>query len=52
MRKTYLRIVVFFLHVLITLNLRPNVWYQCELDLAKIKAKEWCCFFDECNKDF
>lgn len=40
MKKKYLTLKVFFVHLLIQMRLLPNVWYQCELDLSKIWADE------------
>jgi len=45
LKKKYLQVKVLVVHILIRLHIIPNVWYQCEIDLAEIVGKEWGDFF-------
>ena len=40
MKELYLTIKVFIVHILIRLRIIKSVWYQCELDLADIRAEK------------
>ena len=45
-KKRYLIIKCWIVHVLCFFDLIPCIWYQCELDLAEIRAKEMFDFFN------
>ena len=51
MIKRWLIIKVFFLDLLRWLHILPDVWYKSELDLAKIRGKEWAEFFKTAWRD-
>ena len=46
MRKRWLTIKVFFIRLLITIKILKPVWYQSEIDLAKIRADEMSMYFN------
>jgi hypothetical protein len=43
----WLTIKVLIIQILIRLRLRKNVWYKCEIELAKMKACKMKYLFDE-----
>ena len=45
MRKKYLIVKVWCVHFLQLTGILPIVWYKCEIDLSKIRGKEWAKFF-------
>jgi len=40
MRKCYLQLKVFLVHLLIRMHIIKDVWYACEIELAEIEGKE------------
>ena len=45
MNRYWLIVKVFVLHIFQYFKILPNVWYRCELDLAKINGKRMADFF-------
>lgn len=40
MKKKWLQVKVFAIHILQKIGILPKVWYQAEIDLAKIRGEE------------
>lgn len=51
MRKLVLSIQCKIVEFLVNRRIIKDVWYKCELDLAKIRGKELYEFLRECDKE-
>jgi len=45
-KEHWLIVKVFIVHWLQRFTILPNVWYQCEIDLSKIRGKRMSDFFN------
>lgn len=50
-RRKILCVHVWLIHVLQDFKMLPDVWYQCEIDLAKMEAEDYAKYFGDSNAD-
>lgn len=50
MYKRWLIVCTFIVDLLRWCHILPNVWYQCEIDLAELRAEEWADFLIGSNQ--
>jgi len=46
MTEVWLRVKVRGVRILRALKVLPNIWYACEIELAKIRAEEYRRYFN------